>query len=84
VDFKSLVGQTVWAIVPFLDQEKMQEIRILAVERAGLWIESDDLKPLVAKMENINGLELRVFLPFHEMRAIVAPVHHHSGELKSI
>jgi hypothetical protein len=49
MQFEEMIGETVIAIVPFIDRVKFQELKIHGAEAGGIWVESQTLTNLVLK-----------------------------------
>ncbi len=75
-DLKSLVGETILAMVPMLDRVEFQELKLHGVEDGGLWVESQKLtNQFLQKIGSPAAPRTAVlFLPFHEIRLVLSSV----------
>jgi hypothetical protein len=77
IELSKLVGRRVIIMGPrFLENEKPQSVKILAVETAGIWIESQEATDkLIANLQRKPSSEgLAFFVPFAQITSIVAGV----------
>jgi hypothetical protein len=77
IELSKLVGRRVIVMGPrFLESEKPQSVKLLAVEAGGIWIESqeatDKLITSLQKKPSTEGLAF--FLPFAQVTTIIAGV----------
>lgn len=74
MNFKQLIGQKVFAVIPMFHELSMEEICILSVECGGVWVESARLAQLWERKCGIpvQAKKLAWFLPFSELRVVVA------------
>jgi hypothetical protein len=75
IELRRLVGKQVILLGPnFIDSEKLHSVKLLAVEDAGIWIESQEAVDKVignmAKKPTAAGLG--IFIPFGQITSILA------------
>jgi hypothetical protein len=75
IELRRFIGRQVVVMGPaFVDSEKLQSVKLLAVEQAGIWIESQEAVDKV-----IGGLQKRpssgalaFFIPYGQITSVVA------------
>ena len=75
IELRELVGHRVIVKGPnFLDSEKLESVKLLAVEETGIWIESQDaMDKLVGNLsKKPSSAALAFFIPFGQIVTIVA------------
>jgi hypothetical protein len=75
IELRELVGHRVIVKGPkFLDSEKLESVKLLAVEEAGIWIESREaMDKLVGNLsKKPSSAALAFFIPFGQIVTIVA------------
>jgi hypothetical protein len=75
IELRQLIGHQVIVKGPnFLDSEKLQSVKLLAVEEMGIWIESQEaVDKLVGDLsKRPSAAALAFFIPFAQIVAIVA------------
>jgi hypothetical protein len=75
IELRRLVGHRVIVMGPnFVDNEKLQSVKLLAVEEAGIWIESQEAvdKIIGSLQKKPSSTALAFFIPFGQITAIVA------------
>jgi hypothetical protein len=75
IELRQLVGHRVIVKGPnFLDSEKLESVKLLAVEEAGIWIESQEaMNKLVGNLsKKPSSAALAFFIPFGQIVTIVA------------
>jgi hypothetical protein len=75
MELRKLIGHRVIVMGPnFVDIEKLQSVKLLAVEDAGIWIESEEAvaKILGRLQKKATSSALAFFLPFGQITTIVA------------
>ena len=75
IELRRLVGHRVIVKGPsFLDSEKLQSVKLLAVEEMGIWIESQEaMDKLVGNLsKKPSAAALAFFIPFGQIVTIVA------------
>jgi hypothetical protein len=75
IELRSLIGHRVIVMGPtFLDNDKLESVKLLAVETAGIWIESQEAVDKVVgrlqKRPSTSGLAF--FIPFGQITSIAA------------
>ncbi len=75
IELRSLISHRVIVIGPsFLDNDKLESVKLLAVEAAGIWIESQEAVDKVVgrlqKRPSTTGLAF--FIPFDQITSIAA------------
>lgn len=73
-DLKAMVGQSVVALIPIFDKIQFQEVKLLAVEDAGVWVESQKfMNQLLQKVGvTMSPKTMVFFLPFSQIAFIAA------------
>ena len=75
IELRQLVGHRVIVKGPnFLDNEKLESVKLLAVEEAGIWIESQEaMDKLVGHLsKKPSSAALAFFIPFGQIVTVVA------------
>ena len=75
IGLRQLVGHRVIVKGPnFLDSEKLESVKLLAVEEAGIWIESQEaMDKLVGNLsKKPSSAALAFFIPFGQIVTVVA------------
>ncbi len=83
IELSRLVGRRVIVMGPrFRETETPQSVKLLAVETAGIWIESKEaVETLIASLQRKPSSEaLAFFVPFAQITSIVAGVESGSQE----
>jgi hypothetical protein len=75
IELRSLISHRVIVMGPsFLDSDKLESVKLLAVEAAGIWIESQEAVDKVVgrlqKRPSTSGLAF--FIPFGQITSIAA------------
>lgn len=86
IELRKLVGHRVFVIGPrFLENEKPQSVKLLAVETAGIWLESKEAtNKLITDLQRKPSSEgLAFFVPFAQITSIVAGVDTSGDQLSS-
>ena len=77
IELRRLVGHRVMVMGPsFLVNDKPQSVKLLAVEEAGIWIESQEaVDKLIASLQRKPSSQgLAFFIPYAQITGIVAGV----------
>jgi hypothetical protein len=75
IELRRLIGHRVIVMGPnFVDNEKLQSVKLLAVEEAGIWIESQAAidKIIGSLQKKPSSARLAFFIPFGQITTIVA------------
>jgi hypothetical protein len=75
IELRRLIGHQVIVMGPnFVDNAKLQSVKLLAVEQAGIWIESQEaVDKIIASLQKKPSTEgLAFFIPYGQITAIVA------------
>jgi hypothetical protein len=75
IELRRLVGYRVIVMGPsFLDDEKLRSVKLLAVEDAGIWIESQEAfdKIIGNSSKKPTSAGLALFIPFSQITSILA------------
>jgi hypothetical protein len=75
MELRKLIGKRVIVMGPkFVDNDKLQSVKLLAVEDAGIWIESEEAvdKILGRLQKKATAAALAFFVPFGQITTIVA------------
>ena len=75
IELRELVGHRVIVKGPnFLNSEKLESVKLLAVEEAGIWIESQEaMDKLVGNLsKKPSSAALAFFIPFGQIVTVVA------------
>ena len=72
MELRKLIGHRIVVMGPsFIDNDKLQSVKLLAVEEAGIWIESEEAvdKILGRLQKKASAAALAFFIPFGQIDA---------------
>ena len=75
IELRRLIGHQVIVMGPnFVDNAKLQSVKLLAVEEAGVWIESQEAfdKIIGSLQKKPSAAALAFFIPYGQITAIAA------------
>jgi hypothetical protein len=75
IELRSLIGHQVILMGPgFIDNEKLDSVKLLAVEQAGIWIESQEaVDKVVGRLQKKpSTTSLAFFVPYGQIVSILA------------
>ena len=75
IELRKLIGHRVIITGPtFVDNDKLQSVKLLAIEEAGLWIESEEAveKILGRLQKRVSASAIAFFIPYTQITAVVA------------
>jgi hypothetical protein len=75
IGLSKLIGHRIVVMGPsFVDNDKLQSVNLLAVEEAGIWIESEEAvdKILGRLQKKASSAALAFFIPYGQIVTIVA------------
>jgi hypothetical protein len=75
MELRKLIGHRVVVMGPsFVDHDKLQSVKLLAVEEAGIWIESEEAvdKILGRLQKKASAAALAFFVPWAQITTIAA------------
>jgi hypothetical protein len=75
IELRRFIGRQVVVMGPgFVDTEKLNSMKLLAVEQAGIWIESQEAvdKVIGRLQEKPSSAALAFFVPYGQITTIVA------------
>lgn len=75
IELRRLIGHRVIVTGPgFVDNEKLQSVKLLAVEEAGIWIESQEaMEKMIGRLQKKpSSRALAFFVPYAQITTIVA------------
>jgi hypothetical protein len=75
IELRRLIGHRVIVMGPnFVDNEKLQSVKLLAVEEVGIWIESQEAvdKIIGSLQKKPSSVGLAFFIPYGQITTIVA------------
>ncbi len=75
IELRRLIGYRVIIMGPsFVDNDKLQSVKLLAVEEAGIWIESEEaVDKVVGRLQKRpSSAALAFFIPYGQIVTIVA------------
>jgi hypothetical protein len=75
IGLSKLVGHRIIVMGPtFVDNDKLQSVKLLAVEEAGIWIESEEAvdKILGRLQKKVSASAVAFFIPYGQITAVVA------------
>ena len=75
IGLSKLVGHRIIVVGPsFVDNDKLQSVKLLAVEEAGIWIESEEAvdKILGRLQKKVSASAVAFFIPYGQITAVVA------------
>lgn len=70
------IGQEILALVPLIEPDHYQMVKLHGVEAGGIWIESQELinKVFSAVNEAASERTPLFFLPYHQIAFAIAPI----------
>jgi hypothetical protein len=69
MNFESLIGKTVLAIIPMIHPKDVQELTIRGVDLGGLWVESNELTDGFLSEMGVPAIKTPIFfVPFHAIK----------------
>jgi hypothetical protein len=77
LELRKLIGLQVIVMGPsFIDNEKLESVKLLAVEDAGIWIESQEaVDRIVGTLQKkASSSSLAIFVPFGQVVTILAGI----------
>ena len=76
MQFGELVGGKINVVVPRIDSRRWITLKIIGVEPAGLWVQSDELTAGVLKLLQVASAPRTpvLFLPFHEISIAISSI----------
>jgi hypothetical protein len=75
IELRRLIGYRVIVVGPsFVDNDKLQSVKLLAVEEAGIWIESEEaVEKVVGRLQKRPSTAgLAFFIPYGQIVTLVA------------
>jgi hypothetical protein len=75
IELRRLIGHQVVLMGPsFIDDEKLHSVKLLAVEEAGIWIESQEaVAKVIGRLhKKPSSAALALFVPYGQITAIAA------------
>jgi hypothetical protein len=75
IELRRLIGHQIIVMGPnFVDNEKLQSVKLLAVEEAGIWIESQEaVDKIVGRLQKRPSTAgLAFFIPYRQITTVVA------------
>jgi hypothetical protein len=75
IELRRLIGHQVIVMGPsFIDNDKLESVKLLAVEEAGIWIESQDaVDRVIGRLQKKpSSSSLAFFVPYGQIVTIVA------------
>jgi hypothetical protein len=75
IELSKLIGHQVIVMGPsFIDNDKLESVKLLAVEEAGIWIESQDaVDRVIGRLQKKpSSSSLAFFVPYGQIVTIVA------------
>ena len=75
IELRRLIGHRIIVMGPsFVDNDKLQSVKLLAVEEAGIWIESQEaMEKLVGRLQKRpSSAGLAFFIPYSQITTIAA------------
>ena len=75
IGLSKLIGHRVVVMGPsFVDNDKLHSVKLLAVEEAGIWIESEEAvdKILGRLQKKVSASAVAFFIPYGQITAVVA------------
>jgi hypothetical protein len=72
MNFESLIGHTIPAIVPIVHPKEICELKIHGVDYGGIWVESKDLTDGFLGEMKAPAMQTPIFfLPFHQIKIAI-------------
>jgi hypothetical protein len=74
---REMVGQSITALVPMIDNVKLQELKLHGVEDGGVWVESQYLINVLLSSLGVAAAPKTVifFLPFHQISFVLGSLN---------
>ena len=74
IELRGLIGHRIIVMGPsFFDNEKLASVKLLAVEEAGIWIESQEaIDSVVGRLRKKPSTGLAFFIPYGQITTILA------------
>ncbi len=71
---EEMIGQTIVALIPLIDKEEFQEVKLHGVESGGLWIESQKITNWLLRRKGLASAPktLVLFLPYHQITFVMS------------
>jgi hypothetical protein len=74
MNFESLIGKTLPALVPMIHEKELQELTVRGVEAGGIWVESKELTEGFLEKLGVPAIQTPVFfVPFHAIKLAFYP-----------
>ena len=74
MNFESLIGKTVPAIIPMIHPKELRELTIRGVEFGGIWVESKELTDGFPSELGVPAIKTPIFfVPFHAIKLAFYP-----------
>jgi hypothetical protein len=69
MQLSDFIGQSIIVVIPAIDREKFQTVRLLGVEIGGIWIESQAINGHMLKAFNAGAMSEspRAFFPYSQI-----------------
>jgi hypothetical protein len=77
LELRKLIGLQVIVMGPsFIDNEKLESVKLLAVEDAGIWIQSQEAVDRIvgSVQKKASSPSLAIFIPYTEVKAVLAGI----------
>ena len=77
IELRRLIGLQVIVMGPsFIDNEKLESVKLLAVEEAGIWIQSQEaVDGVVGRLKKKpSSSSLAIFIPYAQISAVLAGI----------
>jgi hypothetical protein len=72
MDFESIIGKSVIAIVPMVHATNLQEFIVRGVEGGGIWVEWKEITDGLLEGLGVPAIKTPIiFLPFHAIKYLV-------------
>lgn len=69
MNFESLVGKTLPALIPIIHPKLLREITIRGAEAGGIWIECKELTDVFLAALDLPAIQTPIFfVPYHEIK----------------
>ena len=73
---QEMVGENILVLIPQIHQSDLKQVKLHAVEHAGLWIENDEFTQLLMSAFGYPAMNRTplFFVPFHEIKFVMQAI----------
>ncbi len=76
MNLSEMIGEEIILLIPFIEPDHYQKVKLLGVEAGGIWIESQEMMNQIftAFGETASSRSLAFFFPYHELKFGMVPM----------